>query len=152
MERYGVPNLPRLGDRPRAKDVTEKSAFVAERGATKHCDNCQHLSGACIVYHTAIVMKVVEGKLDAYRTDHQNLWPDIDRAMRRERIDMAIYHYNGFLFVFATAPSEQHWERSRIDPVFAAWNAHMANLLVSDDKGNILFYPQEKVFGFGSFT
>ena len=34
MERYGVPNLPRLGDRPRAKDVTEKSAFVARAGRT----------------------------------------------------------------------------------------------------------------------
>jgi L-rhamnose mutarotase len=104
------------------------------------------------VFHTAIVMKVVDGKLDAYRTDHQNLWPEIDRAMRKEGIDMAIYHYNGFLFVFAAAPSEHHWERSRTDPVFTAWNAHMANLLESDDKGNILFYPPEKVFGFGSFT
>jgi L-rhamnose mutarotase len=104
------------------------------------------------VFHTAIVMKVVDGNLDAYRTDHQNLWPEVDHAMRRDSIDMAIYHHNGFLFVFATAPSEEHWVRSRKDPVFTAWNARMAQLLESDDKGNILFYSPEKVFGFGSFT
>jgi L-rhamnose mutarotase len=104
------------------------------------------------VFHTAVVMKLIDGQLEAYRVAHQNLWPEIDRAMRREAIDMAIYHYNGFLFVFAAAPSEQHWERSRTDPVFTSWNAFMAKLLQSDDEGNILFYAPEKVFGFGSFS
>jgi L-rhamnose mutarotase len=104
------------------------------------------------VFHTALIMQVAEGNLDAYRTDHQNLWPDIDDALRADGIDMAIYHHDGFLFVFAVAPSEDHWVRSREAPVFTAWNARMAQLLTCDREGNILVYPPEKVFGFGTFA
>jgi L-rhamnose mutarotase len=104
------------------------------------------------VFHTALVMQLADRDLDVYRNEHELLSPDVAHAMRSNGIGMAIYYHSGFLFVFATAPSEEQWQRNREDPVFSAWNARMAQLLKTDDKGNILFYSPEKVFGFGELA
>ena len=58
-------------------------------------------------------MGLKPGCLDAYQKAHDNLWPEIARSMRDNEVNMAIYHEEGRLFIFATAPSEDHWQRSR---------------------------------------
>jgi len=71
--------------------------------------------------------------------------------MSENQVSMAIFHEEGRLFVFATAPSEAHWERSRQVPMLAQWDAMMTGFLESDSPGKIAFQHPEKVFGFGDF-
>ena len=42
--------------------------------------------------------------------------------MRANDVSMAIYRDADRLFVFAAAPREAHWDRSRQDPILAKWD------------------------------
>ncbi len=72
--------------------------------------------------------------------------------MRENQISMAIFRDGNRLFLFATAPSREHWERSRNDPVLARWDARMTELLETDSAGQIAFSILPKAFGFGDFA
>ena len=103
------------------------------------------------MFHVAIVLRILPGCLDAYRRAHDRLWPEIAQSMRDCEISMAIYHHSGSLYVFATAPSEAHWKRSREDPALDRWNRSMTEFVQSNADGGIHFEYPEKVFGFGIF-
>lgn len=96
-------------------------------------------------------MGLKPGCLEAYRKAHDNLWPDIAASMRDNEVSMAIYHEAGRLFIFASAPSEAHWQRSRQEPALERWDAVMTQFLESAEPGKIAFRTPEKVFGFGTF-
>jgi L-rhamnose mutarotase len=97
-------------------------------------------------------MGLKPGCLDAYKKAHNNLWPEIARSMSDNGVNMAIYLENGRLYIFATAPSQAHWERSRQEPALGRWDACMAELLESSAPGKIAFQKPAKVFGFGQFA
>jgi L-rhamnose mutarotase len=101
------------------------------------------------MFHAALVLQLRDGCLEAYRTAHEKLWPDVAQGLRGNDIDMVSYHHQGLLFVFVSAPSEESWLRSREDPSLTAWNISMAKLLQTDGQGDIIFHSPEKVFGFG---
>lgn len=96
-------------------------------------------------------MGLKPGCLEAYRKAHDNLWPEIAASMRDNEVSMAIYHEAGRLFIFASAPSEAHWQRSRQEPALERWDAVMTQFLESAEPGKIAFRAPEKVFGFGTF-
>jgi hypothetical protein len=72
--------------------------------------------------------------------------------MRDNQVSLAIYHEEGGLSIFATAPDESHWERSRQEPALARWDACMTEFLEAAQPGKIAFRQPEKVFGFGDFA
>lgn len=96
-------------------------------------------------------MGLKPGCLEAYQKAHDNLWPEIARSMSDNEVSMAIYHEAGRLFVFAAAPSEAHWQRSREEPALARWDAAMTQFLEAAEPGKIAFHTPKKVFGFGQF-
>ena len=96
-------------------------------------------------------MGLKPGCLDAYKKAHDNLWPEIARSMSDNEVNMAIYHEGGRLFIFASAPSEAHWQRSRQEPALARWDVVMTEFLESGAPGKIAFSFPKKVFGFGLF-
>ncbi len=96
-------------------------------------------------------MGLKPGCLDAYKRAHDNLWPEIARSMRDNEVNMAIYHEEGRLFVFASAPSEAHWQRSRQEPALERWDALVTEFVESAAPGKIAFRTPNKVFGFGQF-
>ena len=96
-------------------------------------------------------MGLKPGCLDAYKRAHDNLWPEIARSMRDNEVNMAIYHDEGRLFVFASAPSEAHWQRSRQEPALERWDALMTEFVEAGAPGKIAFRSPNKVFGFGHF-
>ena len=55
------------------------------------------------------------------------------------------------LVLFATAPSEAAWEKSREAPILKDWHDYMAKLLETDDEGNITFEMLPEAFSFGMF-
>jgi L-rhamnose mutarotase len=103
------------------------------------------------MFTLVLTMRLKPGCLAAYRKAHDELWPEIARSMSENEVNMAIFHEEGRLFVFATAPSETHWERSRQEPALARWDAMMTGFLKADAPGKIAFKHPEKVFGFGEF-
>jgi hypothetical protein len=71
--------------------------------------------------------------------------------MRDNEVNMAIYHEQGRLYVFASAPSEAHWQRSRRETALARWDAMITDFVESSPPGKISFHSPKKVFGFGQF-
>lgn len=96
-------------------------------------------------------MGLKPGCIEAYENAHDNLWPEIVRSMSENDVSMAIYHENGRLFIFASAPTEAHWDRSRREPALARWDAVMTEFLESSAPGKIDFHTPQKVFGFGEY-
>ena len=103
------------------------------------------------MFTIALTMRLRPGALAGYREAHDELWPEIARSMSDNGVSMAIYHEAGRLLLFAAAPSEAHWNRSRQHPKLAEWDARMTAFLESSDAGTIDFHVPEKAFGFGDF-
>lgn len=103
------------------------------------------------MFTIALTMRLRPGALASYRKAHEELWPEIAHGMSDNGVSMVIYHETGRLFLFATAPSEERWNRSRQDPRLAEWDARMTAFLESSEPGKIAFAMPEKVFGFGDF-
>ena len=87
-----------------------------------------------------------------YKQAHDELWPELARGMSANGVNMAIYREGRRLFLFATAPDAQSWERSREDPILNDWNQEMALYLETDAEGRLAIEPLEKAFGFGQFV
>jgi L-rhamnose mutarotase len=103
------------------------------------------------MFTIALTMQLRPGALAGYRRAHDELWLEIARSMSDNGVSMAIYHEAGRLHLFATAPTEAHWDRSRQDPKLAEWDARMTAFLETSEPGQIAFQRPEKVFGFGDF-
>jgi L-rhamnose mutarotase len=103
------------------------------------------------MFTLGLSMKLRPGAFERYKLAHDQLWPELAAGMSANQVSMAIYRDGDRLFLFAAAPSQAHWERSRQDPILARWNAYMAELLETDAKGGIAFTMLPKAFGFGEF-
>ena len=103
------------------------------------------------MFTIGLVMKLRPGAYEKYKFAHDQLWPELAEGMRANQISMAIYRDGDRLFLFAAAPSADHWRRSRQDPISARWDAGIAEFLETDASGVIAFTDLFKVFGFGEF-
>jgi L-rhamnose mutarotase len=104
------------------------------------------------MFTLALAMTLRPGAYEQYKLAHDQLWPELAEGMRENQIGMAIYRDGDRLFLFAAAPTREHWERSRKDPVLARWDARIAQLVQTDSQGQIAFSMLPKAFGFGEFA
>ena len=104
------------------------------------------------MYSTAATFQLKPGFYDAYKKAHDDLWPELVEAFRENDVSMLIYHFEGRLFLYATAPSEQHMERSHLPGVAEKWSAYMATMMVCDDNGQAIVEPMDAAFLFGQFA
>jgi L-rhamnose mutarotase len=103
------------------------------------------------MYTIGLALTLRPGKYDGYKQAHDQLWPELAAGMRANDVNMAIYRDADRLFVFAAAPSEAHWDRSRQDPILAKWDQSMTEYLETDEAGKLAFKLLPKAFGFGEF-
>jgi L-rhamnose mutarotase len=103
------------------------------------------------MYCLGLGLTLRPGAYKKYKQAHDELWPELAEGMRANEVSMAIYCDGNRLFVFAAAPSESHWQRSRQDPILAKWDAGMAEFLETDANGRLAFTVLTKAFGFGEF-
>lgn len=103
------------------------------------------------MFNLAITMKLRPGVYAQYKLAQDQLWPELASGMRKNQISMAIYRSGDHLFLFAAAPTEAQWQRSRMDPVLERWNMRMTEFLETDAQGSIAFTTLPKAFGFGEF-
>jgi L-rhamnose mutarotase len=103
------------------------------------------------MYTIGLALTLRPGKYEGYKRAHDELWPELAEEMRAAGVNMAIYLDGNRLFLFAAAPSEADWNRSRRDPILAKWDKNMAEFLETDPAGNLAFTLLPKAFGFGEF-
>jgi L-rhamnose mutarotase len=103
------------------------------------------------MYTIGLALTLRPGAFDGYKRAHDDLWPELAEGMRANEVSMAIYRDGDRLFVFAAAPSEAHWDRSREDPILSRWDQQMAEFLETDKQGRLAFSLLPKAFGFGAF-
>jgi L-rhamnose mutarotase len=103
------------------------------------------------MYTIGLALTLRPGKYDGYKMAHDGLWPELAKGMRDNDVSMAIYRDESRLFIFAAAPSEEHWNRSRQDPILAKWDKSMTEFLETDAAGSLAFTLLPKAFGFGEF-
>lgn len=104
------------------------------------------------MFHLALRLTLRPGAFEKYKQAHDDLWPELAEGMRANEVSMAIYRDGDRLFLFAAAPTEAHWQRSRKDPILARWDRHMAEFLETDKQGRLAFTDLAKAFSFGEFT
>src|SRR3954471_15414337 len=103
------------------------------------------------MFTLGLSMKLRPDAYEKYKLAHDQLWPELAAGMTANSVSMAIYRDGDRLFLFAAAPSEAHWQRSRHDPILTRWDARMIELLEGDAQRGIAFTEMEKAFGFGEF-
>jgi len=103
------------------------------------------------MFTTGMTFSLKPGCFDEYKKAHDNLWPEIDASMADNDVSMAIYRFGDRLFLFATAPTEEDWDKSRQHPALERWHEYMATLMVTDDNGHAIFEELAEAFLFGMF-
>ena len=103
------------------------------------------------MFTIGLAMKLRPGAFEKYKLAHDQLLPELADGMRANQVSMAIYRDGDRLFLFAAAPSEAHWQRSRQGSILARWDARMAEFLETDEQSGIAFSVLTKAFGFGEF-
>src|SRR3954469_25843606 len=99
------------------------------------------------MFTIGLALTLRPGAYDGYKRAHDELWPELAEGMRVNDVSMAIYRDGNRLFVFAVAPSEAHWQRSRQDPILKRWDKSMAQFLETDAAGRLAFKVLPKAFG-----
>jgi L-rhamnose mutarotase len=103
------------------------------------------------MYTIGLALTLRPGAYEGYKKAHDELWPELAEGMRANDVSMAIYRNGNRLFLFAAAPSEAHWQRSRQDPILSKWDKSMTEFLETDASGQLAFTLLPKAFGFGEF-
>ena len=98
-----------------------------------------------------LAMKLRPGAYDEYKKRHDELWPELAEALRAHGLSMVIYRHEDTLFVHERGPSEEAFQKMGDHPVVPRWNKHMAEVLQTDAKGNIIFTLLPLAFSFGDF-
>jgi L-rhamnose mutarotase len=96
-------------------------------------------------------LKLRTGCYDEYKKRHDELWPELADVMRSHGVNMAIYRFEDTLFIYGTAPSEEAWEEIAAHPVTPQWNADMAEVLETDENGELIRHMLPQAFAFGDF-
>jgi L-rhamnose mutarotase len=104
------------------------------------------------VYTQGQTFTLKPGCYEGYKKAHDELWPELVALMLAQQVSMVIYHHEGRLFLFATAPSRAHLERSHQGPVAQRWAEYMATMLETDDQGRSVVEKLEPAFAFGAFA
>ena len=104
------------------------------------------------MYAMASTFMLRPGCYDEYKKAHDELWPELVESFNEHDVSMVIHHHEGRLFLFATAPSKEHMEKSHPTEIGAKWHAYMATLMVTDEAGETIVEDLETAFSFGMFA
>ena len=97
-------------------------------------------------------MRLKPGCSEEYQERHDKLWPEMRQVLSEHNVSMAIFRHEDLLMVHVWVPSKENWTHIGEDPVVARWNAHMTDLLETDEQGGIKFNSVPLVFSFGQFS
>ena len=99
-----------------------------------------------------MALQLRPGCYEEYKKRHDELWPELAEVMEENGINMVIYRFEDYLFIYGTAPSAEAWERVEVHPVTPRWNEHMAEVLETDESGELIVHTLPQAFTFGEFV
>ena len=103
------------------------------------------------MYSTGQTYQLKPGFYEQYKKAHDELWPELAEAMAARGVNMVIYHYGDRLFLYATAPSQEHFEQSHAGGKAQEWLDYMATMMVTGEDGKTIVEEMEMAFSFGAF-
>ena len=103
------------------------------------------------MYSLGLTFKLKPGCYPEYKKAHDELWTEMAEAMTANEVNMVIYYYEDRLFLYLTAPTREHFERSHEGEVADRWAAYMATMMVTDEEGKSIMEELEEAFSFGDF-
>lgn len=71
--------------------------------------------------------------------------------LRRCQLSMVIYRREDLLFIHQTGASQKSFEEAAADPITQKWNQHMAEVLETNEQGDVIFEELPLAFRFGVF-
>ena len=98
-----------------------------------------------------LAMTLKPGCYEEYKRRHDELWPEMVEAMTSRGVDLVIYRFGDLLFVHGSAPNAGAWDEMASDPVTPRWNAYMAEVLKTNEEGEVIFHDLPQAFVFGGF-
>ena len=98
-----------------------------------------------------LALKLRPGCYDEYKKRHDELWPEMCAALNGFGISMVIYRNGDVLFVHEQAPSEESFAQMGGHPITPRWNKYMAEVLQTDERGDVVFIALPLAFSFGAF-
>ena len=98
-----------------------------------------------------LVLKLRPGCYDEYKKRHDELWPEMDVALKSFGISMVIYRHEDLLFVHEQAPTEESFKKMGAHPITPRWNKHMSEVLQTNAGGDLIFIVLPLAFSFGEF-
>ena len=104
------------------------------------------------MFSIGIALKLKPVMYSEYKKRHDELWPEMTRMMSAQDVNMVIYRHNDWLFLHATAPSAEHYERTKKDSITPKWDEYMKEVLAVDHTGQIIARELPLAFSFGNFA
>jgi L-rhamnose mutarotase len=102
--------------------------------------------------HIGKAMRLKPGCSEEYKRRHDELWPEMVERMNALEISMVIYQLGDILFVHGAAPTADAWKAMAADPITPRWNQYMAEVLETDENGEIVFHELSLAFSFGKYA
>ncbi len=103
------------------------------------------------MWSKALTYQLQPGRYAEYKEAHDEIWPELAAAMTEQEVNMIIHHFDDRLYLYMTAPSEAHFERSHTGEVADKWLEYMATMMVTDVEGKTILDEMDTSFVFGSY-
>ena len=69
----------------------------------------------------------------------------------RNDVNMVIHHQEERLYLYMTAPTEEHFTRSHTGEVADRWLEYMATMMITDENGMTVMEEMDMAFAFGRY-
>ena len=103
------------------------------------------------MWSKALTYKLKPGFYPEYKKAHDELWPELAQAMAENQVNMVIHHHQERLYLYMTAPTEEHFTRSHTGEVADRWMQYMASMMITDDEGKTIIDEMDMSFAFGRY-
>ena len=103
------------------------------------------------MWSMALTYQLKPGKYAEYKKAHDELRPELAQAMTENDVNMVIHHHEERLYLYMTAPTEEHFTRSHTGEVADRWLEYMATMMITDENGKTVMEEMDMAFAFGRY-
>jgi L-rhamnose mutarotase len=103
------------------------------------------------MWSKALTYQLKPGRYVEYKKAHDEVWPELAQAMTDNQVNMVIHHREERLYLYMTAPTEEHFVRSHTGSVADRWLEYVATMMITDDDGKTIMEEMDMAFVFGKY-
>ena len=103
------------------------------------------------MWSKALTYRLKPGCYAEYKKAHDEVWPELAQAMSDNQVNMVIHHHEERLYLYMTAPTEEHFNQSHTGKIADRWLAYIATLMITDDEGKTIMDEMDMAFAFGRY-